>query len=99
MLAKLWRPIPKQQVKPWVVWLWPTIAFTVKAKIGARFLDLTPSAGPKNQHQNPCDEHEDADSVNPMHHAQVKIAAAMGSSSPEDLYKIPKEFGHCFGFR
>lgn len=99
MLAKLWRPIPRLRVRPWDDWPWLTIAFTGKAKIGARYLDLTPSAGAKNQDHNPCDEHKDADSVNPMHHTQIKIAAAMSASRPEDLYKIPKEFGHCFGLR
>ncbi len=76
----------------------PTPDFMVKAKIGAKYrngrslrrtpLVILPQKGPVNQDQKSGGKHQNADSIDPVHHSQVEIPGLMSAFGFKDFYKV-----------
>jgi len=49
---------------------------------------MLPPKGPVNQDQESSSKHQNADSIDPVHHSQVEIPGLMSAFGFKDLYKV-----------
>jgi hypothetical protein len=51
-------------------------------------LVILPQKGPVNQDQKAGGKHQNADSIDPVHHSQVEIAGLVSTFGFKDFYKV-----------